>query len=336
MPVMDGFALCRQLRRHPRWAYVPILMATGLDDVESISQAYEAGATDFISKPINWLILMHRVRYMLRAGRAVSELHQNQQRLIAAKEAAEAANRAKTNFLAQVSHELRTPLNAIIGFSTLMRDIRLEALADKYVEYSGMIVDSGTHLLTMINDILDLAKADANTLTLAEEEIDVARAAVHYSKGIADMAQKAGVDYRIELGDALPSLYADSAKLRKILVHLLSNAVKFTPQGGVVRLVVHRDASHDLLFRIEDNGIGIAEDKISLALQPFGQIDSGLARTYEGVGLGLPLAKRLIELHGGAMDIVSKPGAGTVVTARFPASRLQASSSDVVAHRAAV
>jgi signal transduction histidine kinase len=325
MPGMDGFALCGELRRRPEYAYVPILMATGLDDVDSISQAYEAGATDFISKPINWVILSHRVRYMLRAGRAVGELHQNQQRLIAAKEAAETANRAKTNFLAQVSHELRTPLNAIIGFSTLMRDIRLEALADKYVEYSGMIVDSGTHLLAIINDILDLAKAEANTLGLAEEEIDIPRAVAHFNKPIVEMAQKAGIDYRIELGETLPSLYADSAKLKKILVNLLSNAVKFTPEGGSVRLIVGRDET-GLAFRVEDTGIGIAEDKLPVALEPFGQIDTGLARKYEGVGLGLPLAKRLVELHGGTLAIASKPGQGTVVTAHFPANRLDEST----------
>ena len=148
---------------------MPIVVATSLDDVPSIARAYDAGATDFIPKPVNWLVLNHRVRYILRASRAFDELRRNQERLIAAKEAAEAANRSKTEFLANMSHELRTPLNAIIGFSGMMSDRMFGPLDDKYVEYAGIIGDSGRHLLAIITDILDWAKADANRLTVAEE-----------------------------------------------------------------------------------------------------------------------------------------------------------------------
>src|SRR4029077_16502125 len=172
MPRMDGFALCRELRRRPEAAYLPILMATGLDDVPSITKAYEAGATDFISKPINWVVLGHRVRYMLRASQAFDDLRQNQDHLVAAKEEAEAASRAKTQFLANMGHELRTPLNAIIGFSTIMRDGAFGPLNTRYAEYASAIADSGAHLLAIINDILDLARAEANRLVLVEEEVE--------------------------------------------------------------------------------------------------------------------------------------------------------------------
>src|SRR5206468_2701488 len=174
MPRMDGFELCRELRSRLASAYVPIVVATGLDDVPSITRAYDAGATDFIPKPVNWLVLNHRIRYILRASRAFEELRRNQQHLIAAKDAAEAASRSKSEFLANMSHELRTPLNAIIGFSGMMSDRMFGPLDEKYHEYANIIGTSGQHLLAIITDILDLARADADKLLLAEEEVDIA------------------------------------------------------------------------------------------------------------------------------------------------------------------
>jgi signal transduction histidine kinase len=321
MPRMDGFALCRELRRRPESAYLPILMATGLDDVPSITKAYEAGATDFISKPINWVILGHRVRYMLRASRAFDELRQNQDRLVAAKEEAESASRAKTEFLANMGHELRTPLNAIIGFSSIMRDARLGPISSRYAEYAASIAESGTHLLAVINGILDMARAEADRLVLVEEEVEIARAVAFSLGTIEDMAQRAEIDCHCDIPAELPRFFGDAAKLRQILINLLSNAVKFTPSGGEVRVTVEHDPRDGLAFRVQDNGIGIAHDKLSVALAPFGQIESGLDRKYDGTGLGLPLAKRLIELHGGRMEIVSQPGKGTAVTAHFPRER---------------
>ncbi len=323
MPGIDGFELCRLLRARPETAFMPILMATGLDDVSSIMRAYEAGATDFIVKPINWLLLNHRVRYILRAGRAFDELRQNQDRLIAAKDAAVAASRAKSEFLANMSHELRTPLNAIIGFSSIMRDAMFGPLDPKYAEFSALIADSGNHLLAIINSILDIAKAESNQLLLKEETVDLARIAGFSMSLVGDMAKKAEIDCRASIAPNLPPFFADSPKLSQILINLLSNAVKFTPPGGRVRLTIERHGDGDLAFRIEDSGIGMSADKLPLALSPFGQIDSGLARKYEGIGLGLPLTKRLIELHDGTMTIDSEAGKGTVVTARFPAARFR-------------
>jgi len=327
MPRMDGFALCRELRGRKESAYLPILMATGLDDVPSITKAYEAGATDFISKPLNWVVLGHRVRYMLRASYAFEELRRNQTHLVTAKEEAEAANRAKTDFLANMSHELRTPLNAIIGFSEIMRDEKFGPLSVKYAEYATAIAESGTHLLTLINTILDMAKAEANRLVLAEEEVEIARAVAFSVGTIEEMARRAEIDCRSDVPEDLPRLFGDAAKLRQILINLLSNAVKFTPSGGEVRVSVEREAEGGLAVRVADTGIGIPPEKIPLALAPFGQIETGLDRRYDGTGLGLPLAKRLIELHGGTMEIVSKPGKGTVITAHFPKERVESPSS---------
>ncbi len=325
MPRMDGYELCRELRGRSASAFVPIVVVTSLDDIPSIARAYDAGATDFIPKPVNWLVLNHRVRYILRASRVFDELHRNQQHLIAAKDAAEAASRSKSEFLANMSHELRTPLNAIIGFSGMMSDRMFGPLHDKYAEYADVIGDSGRHLLAIINNILDLAKADANRLTLAEQDVEIGRVVDLSSSIIREMARKAGVEYITEIEHALPDVIGDAAKLTEILVNLLSNAIKFTPTGGKVRLMIGREPRGGLAFRVTDTGIGMSAEQIPIALSPFGQVDSGHTRKYEGVGLGLPLTKQLIELHGGTIRIDSEPGRGTTVSFHLPEQRVRRS-----------
>ena len=322
MPHMDGFELCRVLRGRAESAYVPIVVATSLDDVPSIARAYDAGATDFIPKPLNWLVLNHRVRYILRASRAFEELRRNQDRLIAAKEAAEAANRAKSEFLANMSHELRTPLNAIIGFSGMMSDRMFGPLNERYAEYANIIGDSGRHLVAIITDILDLAKADADRLLLTEEQVEIAEIVELGSKIIEDMARRAQIEFVSEIKKPLPAMIGDPAKLTQILVNLLSNAVKFTAPGGTVRLTIEQPLSQGITFRVEDTGIGMSPDQIPIALAPFGQVGNSLTRQHDGVGLGLPLTKRLVELHGGTIEIDSEPGKGTVVSAHLPEDRL--------------
>jgi len=322
MPHMDGYELCRVLRARPESAYVPIVVATSLDDVPSIARAYDAGATDFIPKPVNWLVLNHRVRYILRASRAFEELRRNQERLIAAKEAAEAANRAKSEFLANMSHELRTPLNAIIGFSGMMSDRMFGPLDDKYAEYAGIIGDSGRHLLAIISDILDLSKADADRMMLAEERVEIEDVVELGSKIVEDMARRAQIKFVSEIEEKLPPLIGDPAKLTQILVNLLSNAVKFTPPGGQVRLRVGRRAHRGITFQVEDTGVGMSPDQIPIALAPFGQISNSLTRRHDGVGLGLPLTKRLVELHGGTMELDSEPGKGTTASVHLPEARV--------------
>lgn len=320
MPRMDGFELCQQLRADPRYRYIPILQATGLDDIPSIEKAYESGATDFICKPLNWNILKHRVRYMLRSSRAFEELRRNHHVVLAARDAANAANRAKSEFLANMSHELRTPLNAIIGFSTMMTSEIHAALPESYREYARIIRDSGDHLLHIINDILDLAKVESNSLKLREELVDV-KSVLDLVRPVAQaLAHKAGLTIEFETDSVAIPIHADPVRLKQILLNLLSNAVKFTPKDGVVKLSAAQGSRGELEFKVSDTGIGIPQDKISLALEPFGQIDSRLARKYEGAGLGLPLTKRLVEMHGGTLILDSKLGRGTTVTVRLPAA----------------
>jgi len=235
---------------------------------------------------------------------------------------AEAANRAKSEFLTNVSHELRTPLNAIIGFSEVMSKGMLGPIDnDKYLEYATDISNSGHHLLALINDILDLAKIEAGKLELREELVDL-RTVVNACFAIMkERASLAEVQMKATLPEVLPQLLVDELKIKQIIINMLSNAVKFTPRGGHIRIAAGLEEG-DLVIRIADTGIGIAPDDIQKALDPFTQIDSSLARRYEGTGLGLPLAKRLIELHDGKLAIESALGAGTCVTLTFPSRRL--------------
>jgi signal transduction histidine kinase len=260
-----------ELRANPISKFVPILQATGLDDVASIEKAYQAGATDFIGKPLKWPILKHRIRYMLRSARAFETLRRNQDTLIAAKDAAEAANRAKSHFLANMSHELRTPLNAIIGFSSIMHQGMFGELNPKYAEYAGMVCDSGTHLLAIINDILDLAKAESDKLELRQEDVDIARVVALSSTIVREMAEKAGVNYDVTMAEVLPHVRADSARLRQILINLLGNAVKFTPSGGTVSLSAQATPDGGLQFRITDTGSAFLRTRSKSPCRPSGR-----------------------------------------------------------------
>ncbi|MGH6883528.1 MAG: sensor histidine kinase, partial [Hypericibacter sp.] len=200
-------------------------------------------------------------------------------------------------------------------------------IQEKYLEYAGHIGESGTHLLSIINDILDLSKAEANRLALDEGTVDIQRVVAVSANVLQDMVRKAEIDCGVTVEDGLPAFRGDAVKLRQILINLLGNAIKFTPAGGTVSLTVGRGPDGGLSFMIRDTGIGIPADKIPVALAPFGQVDSRLARRFGGAGLGLPLTKRLIELHGGTMQITSEVNAGTTVRASFPPERFLGKAS---------
>lgn len=254
--------------------------------------------------------------------RDIDASKQLERELEAAKDKAEAANRAKSEFLAGMSHELRTPLNAIIGFAEL---IEAEAAGpngnERHADYAQDIGSAGQHLLAMINDVLDLAKIEAGRLALEEQPFDPIVAISGCARLLARPAEVAGVSLTVSPGAWTGAIIADERRFRQIVLNLLSNAVKYTPTGGRVELTMEADEKGGLIVTVTDTGIGIAAEDLAKVMEPFGQVKSHLSRGAEGTGLGLPLTKRLVEMHGGALEVRSRLGEGTSAAVWLPHER---------------
>jgi signal transduction histidine kinase len=239
-------------------------------------------------------------------------------RITAYAEAALAASQAKSEFLANMSHELRTPLNAIIGFSEVLRDGQAGELSERQREYANDIHTSGRHLLALINDILDLSKIEARKMTLDLDEVELAPLLQGCLAIVRERALCHGITLKARLAGNLGTARVDARKLKQMVYNLLANAVKFTGDGGTVVLEARRTRSGGLEVSIIDNGIGIAEKDLPRLFAPFAQMDSSLARKYEGTGLGLSMVKRLAELHGGKVSVTSVQAAGSRFCVRLP------------------
>ncbi len=249
-------------------------------------------------------------------------LQKTNAQLTVAQARSEMAGKAKAAFLANMSHELRTPLNAIIGFAEVMCGRYFGELSDRYADYAADIHKSGNQLLGIVEQVLDTAKIEAGKLELSESEQSLAAIVEKAVRSVRAQAENKQIDLSVQLPSRPVSLIGDKARLSQIAVNLLSNAVKFTPENGRVAIAAELEENAGLCITIADTGIGMSAGEIACALELFRQVDNSFTKRFEGTGLGLPLARRFAELHGGALAIESAPGEGTKVFVRLPAERV--------------
>ena len=252
----------------------------------------------------------------------ITERRRFEKDLFEAKEQAEFANRSKTEFLANMSHELRTPLTIINGASEILSTEMFGPIDNpSYLDYAKNIRDAGEHLLRLINDILNISQIEMGRFELDEDHMELNAIIASCHNLFESRAQEAGLSLTKEVKEKLPALRGDELRIKQVVLNLLSNAVKFTPDGGTVTLRTETGDDGRVMFSVSDTGIGIAAKDISSALDTFGQVEQGYSRNYQGAGIGLPLSKKLIELHGGTLMLESELGIGTTVTVRFPPER---------------
>jgi two-component system cell cycle sensor histidine kinase PleC len=257
-------------------------------------------------------VLRHRARLAEHSARIETEL----------------ASKVKSEFIANMSHELKTPLNTVIGFSKLLTQHQERRLPDKeIVEYAMLINDAAGHLLSVINDILDISKLQSGKYAIDSREINIEDILADSIDAFRHQSETGQIDFDTVIASDLPMIRGDAAKLKQIFSNILSNAIKFTPVDGTVAVKALRTMDQGVIVAIRDSGVGMSPDEIEVAMTPFGQVDGGRSRWREGAGLGLPIAKALVELHGGALYIASQQNEGTEVVITFPGRDVVAASA---------
>ncbi len=318
MPGMDGLETCRRLKADVTTRNIPLLFVTVHGAPELEVEALEAGGSDFISKPVNPAVVRARVRTHL----ALKAQNEHLEQLVATRtsalrialEAAEDASRAKGIFLATISHELRTPLNAIFGFTALASRLTQDPKLQRYLE---QVNGSATHLLSLVDDVLEASRLAANQLTLARHDFRLETVLREVEQLSKPQVLAKGLTFSLEIAPALfgKSFSGDPDRLKQILLTLVGNAVKFTASGSVtvhvLRMQMDEGGRSAIRFEVQDTGVGIAVEDQKRIFYPFEQADGSSTRKYGGLGIGLNIAKRLVQLMGGEMGITSSPGQGS-------------------------
>lgn len=322
MPEMDGLEVLTILRRSHDSISLPVLMVTARNEGEDVVSAFAAGANDYIEKPVDFPVLVARLQHHLEHKRLDDEVKTNRARLEEQNRKLEVANQYKDNFLSSMSHELRTPLNAVLGFSEVLLDEMLGPLNDKQKQYCGEIYNSGSYLLLIINDLLDLSKIEAGKLELELQHSEV-RPLLEAVLGLMkEKAQRRGITLACDIDERLDRVEWDPLRVKQMLINLLGNALKFTESGKRVTLSAGLAGDDEVTLSVVDEGCGISPEDLARIFQPFEQASSPMRKTHvEGTGLGLALVSRLADLHGGRVEVQSEVAVGSRFTLYLPRNR---------------
>jgi signal transduction histidine kinase len=309
MPGMDGFEVCTKIRSNPEMVHIPIVFLSAETERESILKGFELGAQDYITKPFDSRELLVRIRTHLALKDALEKLEIE-------KEHAQSADHLKSAFLATMSHELRTPLNSILGFTGILIQGKPGPLNDEQKKQLGMVQNSARHLLSLINDVLDISKIEAGQLKINLQKFNLPEVIKKVVETNKPFAERKDLKISVSIDENINDITSDSMRVQQILLNLLNNAIKFTETGTIsIRCF---SISDFVKIQITDSGIGIESEKIEQLFKPFMQIDTGLTRKHEGTGLGLSICKKLTEMLNGKIEVESKPGSGSTFTVILP------------------
>lgn len=319
MPIVNGFDLTRQVRASETLSNTPVIVITASDHADAVDEAFAAGATSFLAKPINWTLFGQSVLFVLKASK-------DQRALREARDLAEAGAKFKDGLMSVMSHELRTPLNAIIGFGQLLAEQFERENDHLHGEYAEYIVDGGKRLLNSVSDMLLASDARSGPISINEVDCTIGELVNSACSSAEKIASLAEAQISIVLEDAELELCCDRTLMSRAISKLVDNAIKFSPRGVKIMVGSTGMKNGGLAVLVTDNGPGIPEERLATLAQPFAHSDLSLRRSKEGLGLGLPLVQAISSAHGVTFRIDSKPGEGTRVALIFPPSRIIASS----------